>query len=163
MVYERQGKLGQALSHYQKSLHIDIKAGGANQSEMAVKHNNIALLYQKQGRYGQAVDHLERAIEILKRVHGPRHPAVAVKLSYLGDVFMEQGKYEAAQKLLPLVYDELRTLARARLGKLPPGQTLEPTALVHEAYLRLIGTEDPGWGGRNHFFGASSRKSSCST
>lgn len=68
-----------------------------------------------------------------------------------------KGDPEAADSLLPLVYDELRTVARSRLKKLPPGQTLEPTALVHEAYLRVIGVEDPGWEGRNHFFGAAAR------
>jgi RNA polymerase sigma factor (TIGR02999 family) len=68
-----------------------------------------------------------------------------------------KGDPEAAASLLPLVYDELRTVARSRLKKLPPGQTLEPTALVHEAYLRVIGVEDPGWEGRNHFFGAAAR------
>jgi RNA polymerase sigma factor (TIGR02999 family) len=67
------------------------------------------------------------------------------------------GNTEAARDLLPLVYAELRNLARARLKKLPPGQTLQPTALVHEAYLRVTGTEDPGWDGRAHFFGAAAR------
>ena len=63
----------------------------------------------------------------------------------------------AAQDLLPLVYDELRVLARARLKRVPPGQTLQPTALVHEAYLRLVGSEDPGWDGRGHFFAAAAQ------
>lgn len=61
----------------------------------------------------------------------------------------------AAEELLPLVYDELRRLARARLSKEPAGQTLQPTALVHEAYLRLVGDEDPGWNSRGHFFAAA--------
>jgi RNA polymerase sigma factor (TIGR02999 family) len=60
-----------------------------------------------------------------------------------------------ADELLPLVYDELRALARARLSHEAPGHTLQPTALVHEAYLRLVGDEDPGWNGRRHFFGAA--------
>ena len=68
-----------------------------------------------------------------------------------------EGDPDAADKLLPLVYDELRTVARARLKKLPPGQTLEPTALVHEAYLRVVGKMDPGWDGRGHFFAAAAR------
>ncbi len=68
-----------------------------------------------------------------------------------------QGDPRAAEELLPLVYDELRTLARARLRKIPPGQTLQPTALVHEAYMRVVGTDDPGWDGRGHFFGAAAR------
>ncbi len=64
------------------------------------------------------------------------------------------GDREAASKLLPLLYDELRKLAHARMAKLAPGQTIQPTALVHEAYLRVVGTADPGWKGRGHFFGA---------
>ncbi len=60
-----------------------------------------------------------------------------------------------AQELLPLVYDELRALARARMAREAPGQTMQATALVHEAYLRLVGDEDPGWNGRRHFFGAA--------
>ena len=62
-----------------------------------------------------------------------------------------------AAELLPAVYAELRRLAAALAGRLPPGQTLQPTALVHEAYLRLAGTHDPGWEGRRHFFGAAAR------
>ena len=60
-----------------------------------------------------------------------------------------------AEELLPLVYEELRSLARSKLQKEAPGQTLQPTALVHEAYLRLVGNEDPGWDGKGHFFGAA--------
>lgn len=67
------------------------------------------------------------------------------------------GDSDAARQLLPLVYDELRKLAEARLAKTPPGNTLQPTALVHEAYLRLVGSEDPRWQGRNHFFGAAAQ------
>ena len=67
------------------------------------------------------------------------------------------GDRSAAERVLPLVYDELRRLAAARLGRLPAGQTLEPTALVHEAYLKLVGRGDPGWQGRAHFFGAAAR------
>jgi len=61
----------------------------------------------------------------------------------------------AAEDLIPLVYDELRRLAASRLAHLPPGQTLQPTALVHDAFLRLIGDADPGWNGQAHFFGAA--------
>jgi RNA polymerase sigma factor (TIGR02999 family) len=64
---------------------------------------------------------------------------------------------EAADRLLPLVYGELRRLAAARLARLAPGQTLGPTALVHEAYLGLVQHGDPGWNGRGHFFGAAAR------
>ena len=63
----------------------------------------------------------------------------------------------AADELLPLVYAELRKLAEARLRKLPPGQTLQPTALVHEAFVELVGKGDPGWNGRGHFFGAAAQ------
>ncbi len=67
------------------------------------------------------------------------------------------GDREAASQLLPLVYAELRKLAGARMRHLARGQTLQPTALVHEAYLRVIGKEDPGWQGRGHFFGAAAK------
>jgi RNA polymerase sigma factor (TIGR02999 family) len=65
------------------------------------------------------------------------------------------GEGDLGNDLLPLVYEELRRLAAARLARLPPGQTIQPTALVHEAYLRLAGSTDPGWNGRAHFFGAA--------
>src|SRR5438045_1840711 len=66
-----------------------------------------------------------------------------------------RGDSAAAAELLPLVYDELRRLARARMAKTPVGNTLQPTALVHEAFLRLVGSADPGWDSRGHFFGAA--------
>lgn len=69
---------------------------------------------------------------------------------------IEDGDRQAAEDLLPLLYDELRRLARDWMARERP-QTLQPTALVHEAYLRLVGTEDPGWDGRRHFFGAAAR------
>jgi RNA polymerase sigma factor (TIGR02999 family) len=66
------------------------------------------------------------------------------------------GDPTAAAELLPLVYDELRDLAAARLTAERPGQTLQPTALVHEAYLRLVGASQPqDWNGRGHFFAAA--------
>lgn len=65
------------------------------------------------------------------------------------------GDKEAADELLPLVYQQLRNLARARIARERPGQTLQPTALVHEAYLRLVGDEDPGWSGKGHFYAAA--------
>jgi RNA polymerase sigma factor (TIGR02999 family) len=67
------------------------------------------------------------------------------------------GEKEAAGELLPLVYSDLRKLAAARMARLGPGQTLQATALVHEAYVRLVGSTDPGWKGRAHFFGAAAR------
>jgi RNA polymerase sigma factor (TIGR02999 family) len=68
-----------------------------------------------------------------------------------------RGDREAAAELLPLIYDDLRNLARARMARLAPGQTLQPTALVHEAYARVIGKGDPGWDGRGHFFAAAAQ------
>jgi len=67
------------------------------------------------------------------------------------------GDRQAADQLLPQVYEELRRLARARLATLTPGQTLQATELVAEAYLRLTRDGDPGWNGRGHFFGAAGR------
>lgn len=60
-----------------------------------------------------------------------------------------------ADELLPLLYDELRMLARRRLANEPPGATLDATGLVHEVWLRLVGDHDPGWNGRRHFFAAA--------
>jgi RNA polymerase sigma factor (TIGR02999 family) len=68
---------------------------------------------------------------------------------------IEHGDPKAAEQLLPLVYEELRRLAAARMANEPPGQTLQPTALVHEAYLRLVGDPARKWDGRAHFFGAA--------
>ena len=71
-------------------------------------------------------------------------------------IAIEQGDPQAAAELLPLVYDELRKLAAARMADEEPGQTLQATALVHEAYLRLVGATEPrGWDGRGHFFAAA--------
>ncbi|CAN5888517.1 ECF-type sigma factor [soil metagenome] len=69
---------------------------------------------------------------------------------------IEQGDPTAADELLPLIYDELRQLAAQRLAREQPGQTLQATALVHEAYLRLVGAENvPDWESRGHFFAAA--------
>ncbi len=69
---------------------------------------------------------------------------------------IEQGDPRAASQLLPLVYEELRELAAAKLAQEKPGQTLQATALVHEAYVRLVGgAADRGWDGRGHFFAAA--------
>jgi RNA polymerase sigma factor (TIGR02999 family) len=71
---------------------------------------------------------------------------------------LEQGDPHAADRLLPLVYDELRKLAAQKLAQEKPGHTLQPTALVHEAYLRLVGaTPQSAWGGRGHFFAAAAQ------
>jgi RNA polymerase sigma factor (TIGR02999 family) len=68
---------------------------------------------------------------------------------------MEQGDPQAAEALLPLVYDELRRLAAAKMAREAPGQTLQATALVHEAWLKLAGSNRQQWHGRAHFFGAA--------
>src|SRR5438477_8555763 len=69
---------------------------------------------------------------------------------------IDQGEPHAAEQLLPLVYEELRKLAAARLAQEKPGQTLQATALVHEAYLRLIDVHHaPSWNSRGHFFAAA--------
>lgn len=68
---------------------------------------------------------------------------------------IEQGDTRAADKLLPLVYEELRLLAAQKLSQELPGQTLQATALVHEAYIRLIGGEAQNWNSRRHFFFAA--------
>ncbi len=69
---------------------------------------------------------------------------------------IEHGDPNAADQLLPLVYDELRRLAAARLAREDPGQTLQATSLVHEAYLRLVDLEQTqSWNSRGHFFGAA--------
>ena len=72
---------------------------------------------------------------------------------------IEQGDPKAAEQLLPLVYDELRRLAAQKLARETPGQTLQATALVHEAYLRLVGSSSeamaPAWHSRGHFFAAA--------
>ena len=68
---------------------------------------------------------------------------------------VEQGDPKAADKLLELVYEELRTLAARKMAHELPGQTLQPTALVHEAWLRLVGSENPSFQNRAHFFSAA--------
>lgn len=68
---------------------------------------------------------------------------------------IERGDVKATDELLPLVYEELRILAAQKLSHEPPGQTLQATALVHEAYIRLVGDEPQGWNSRNHFFMAA--------
>jgi RNA polymerase sigma factor (TIGR02999 family) len=68
---------------------------------------------------------------------------------------IEQGDAKAADELLPLVYDELRRLAAWKLSREKPGQTLQATALVHEAYIRLVGEEAQNWKSRTHFFAAA--------
>ena len=68
---------------------------------------------------------------------------------------IDQGDAQAAEQLLPLVYDELRRLAAQKFSNEKPGQTLQATALVHEAYIRLVGGDDHRWDSRGHFFAAA--------
>jgi RNA polymerase sigma factor (TIGR02999 family) len=88
-------------------------------------------------------------------------PAIgSVTLSPMSDVTRlldaaHRGDPQAAADLLPVVYDELRKLAAVRLAGEKSGHTLQPTALVHEAYLRLVGAVDAGWDSRGHFFAAA--------
>lgn len=70
---------------------------------------------------------------------------------------LSEGGKHRGEDLLPLVYKELQALARSRMAREKVGQTLQATALVHEAYLRLVGQADPGWNSRRHFFGAAAR------
>ncbi|MCP3918737.1 MAG: sigma-70 family RNA polymerase sigma factor [bacterium] len=70
---------------------------------------------------------------------------------------LQRGEAKAAEELLPIVYAELRRQAGRYMASLAPGQTLQSTALVHEAYLELVGKEDPGWQNRAHFYGAAAR------
>jgi len=67
----------------------------------------------------------------------------------------QAGNPKAAEELLPLVYDQLRKLASHKMANQPPGQTLQPTALVHEAWLRLVGGGERHWNSRGHFFAAA--------
>ena len=87
----------------------------------------------------------------------PGRPSAAGSMNDVTRILsaVAHGDPRAAEQLLPLVYDELRKLAAYRLARENPGQTLQATALVHEAYLRLVGPQDPGWDGRGHFFAAA--------
>ncbi len=78
-------------------------------------------------------------------------------MSQLTRIFdsIEHGDLKAADELLPLVYDELRKLAASKMARESPNQTLQPTALVHEAWLRLVGAENPPFANRAHFFSAA--------
>jgi len=68
---------------------------------------------------------------------------------------IERGERVSSEELLPLVYDELRKLARSKMANQPAGQTLQATALVHEAYVRLAKSDSDGWDGKGHFFAAA--------
>lgn len=97
---------------------------------------------------------------LLAKVHSKRaamsnEPEVETKITRL--LAQPDGAACSADDLLPLVYDQLRSLARAKLAREAPGHTLQPTALVHEAYVRVAGEHDPGWSNRGHFFGAAAQ------
>jgi RNA polymerase sigma factor (TIGR02999 family) len=68
---------------------------------------------------------------------------------------IQRGENQTAEELLPLVYEELRKLAAIKMAQEAPGQTLQPTALVHEAWLRLVGSTESRWHSRGHFFAAA--------
>jgi RNA polymerase sigma factor (TIGR02999 family) len=70
---------------------------------------------------------------------------------------LSKGDDKASAKLFRVVYTELRRLASAQMARMRPSQTLQPTAVVHEAYFKLVGSGDPGWNGRGHFFGAAAQ------
>jgi RNA polymerase sigma factor (TIGR02999 family) len=88
-------------------------------------------------------------------------PTGSERMKVMGDVTrilteIELGDPRAAEQLLPLIYDELRQLAAQKMAREAPDQTLQPTALVHEAWLRLVNVDGPQlWNGRGHFFGAA--------
>jgi len=90
----------------------------------------------------------------IRFIHLPVPRAMSDVTQILSQI--EDGDGQAAEKLLPLVYDELRRLAAAKMAQENPGQTLQPTALVHEAYIRLVDVEKAQhWNSRGHFFGAA--------
>jgi RNA polymerase sigma factor (TIGR02999 family) len=103
-------------------------------------------------------------VEVTNRARCAGLPAATVEHASMSEVTrilsaIDQGDPKAAEQLLPLVYDELRRLAAQRLAREAPGQTLQATALVHEAYLRLVGSpsdkSDASWNSRGHFFAAA--------
>lgn len=93
------------------------------------------------------------AVEIVEKSGWQRERSMTEVTQILEQI--QEGHTAAADDLLPLVYAELRKLASYRLNKEKPGQTLQPTALVHEAYMRLIGEVDVKWDSKSHFFAAA--------
>jgi RNA polymerase sigma factor (TIGR02999 family) len=90
-----------------------------------------------------------RKVAVVAEVDEPTHEVTRILEAIQG------GDLKAADELLPVVYKELRRLAAQKLTHEKPGQTLQATALVHEAYIRLVGSGDPGWDNRGHFFAAA--------
>lgn len=84
----------------------------------------------------------------------PKQPPTGEQVTLLLES-VQQGDRQAGEELLPLLYGELRRLAASRMAREKPGQTLQPTALVHEVYLRLLKDENLGWDGKGHFFAAA--------
>src|SRR5262245_59861038 len=92
-----------------------------------------------------------RQVQLLAAKEAPMTTPTPQDVTQLLDA-VSAGDSRAAGELLPLVYDQLRKLARARMSREKAGATLQPTALVHEAYLRLVGDHDVRWENRGHFF-----------
>ena len=118
----------------------------ASGSPRAVRHASVLpgmVFVSVRGRVPRAGPKSDETVSPPERTPGPDGDA--------GD------RSQPAAALLPSMYAELRRLAAAQLSRLRPGQTLQPTALVHEAYMKLVGHADPGWEGRRHFFGAAAQ------
>lgn len=101
---------------------------------------------------------LTRAADTLGSIVFVRSTTLAANMSDVTQLLsaIEQGDPLASEQLLPLLYEELRRLAATKMAQEAPGQTLQATALVHEAYLRLVGgTQPPGWNNRGHFMAAA--------
>jgi RNA polymerase sigma factor (TIGR02999 family) len=95
--------------------------------------------------------HFALLLQVLKHHIAPVNPGdITIVLQQI-----EQGDLKASERLLPLVYNELRSLAAARMAREAAGNTLQPTALVHEAWIRLGADQQPDWKGRGHFFAAA--------
>jgi RNA polymerase sigma factor (TIGR02999 family) len=102
-------------------------------------------------RFATSLGHQSRRSEGSPMPHEDERPDVTRLIELVG-----QGDPQAARELLPVLYDELRRLAAQRLSHEAPGQTIDATSLVHEAYLRLVGSDpERPWNGRGHFFGAA--------
>ncbi len=110
--------------------------------------------YQRNGTYWLAIVVISGPIAIVPATMAePPEPNNITKLL----VAWSEGDEDAYQKLVPLVYDELHRLAQRQMRRERPGQTLQPTALVHEAFLRLAGAENLSWQNRSHFYAVSAR------
>jgi len=106
----------------------------------------------RHSEHGKKIGHLEMSVILstAEQFSCERMSDATVLLTAV-----EQGEPAAAEKLLNLVYEELRRLAAFKMAQQAPGQTLQPTALVHEAWLRLVGTQNPTFKNRSHFFSAA--------